>query len=157
MVKHTVELIVPNARAEQFYDVMINPCDSRYSEWWPGEHLQFHIVEKGDENHLGDRVFVDERLGKKHRLTAQSVVITANRPHKIEWRGRKLGMPVELELEFSDTDDGVRLKHEVRIGYLGVGRLFDPLIKLYFNKSFQNAIEEHCKTEWHKLVDYLAK
>jgi len=68
----------------------------------------------------------------------------------------KLRLPAVVELELSDTDEGIRLKHELRIGYSGVGKLFDPFIKLYFDKSFQKALEEHCKIEWSKLAEYLA-
>ena len=44
----------------------------RNSEWWQGAHLQFHIVKRGNENHLGDIVFMDEYLGKDRRLTCCS-------------------------------------------------------------------------------------
>ena len=157
MIRHTVGLTVPNATAEQFYDFMINPSDQRYSEWWPDEHLQFHIVKRGEDNHLGDVVFMDECLGENRRLTFFAVVITANRPNKIEWQMKKAGfrLPAVVELNLQDSDDGVKLKHETRIGYLGIGKLFDPFIRLYFNKSFQEALEEHCKVEWFKLAEYL--
>ena len=157
MVIHTVELTVPNATAKQFYDFMINPCDQRYSEWWPSEHLQFHIVKRGSENHLGDVVFMDEYLGKDRRLTFYALVITAIPSHKIEWQMKKAGLklPAVVEFELNDTDDGVKLKHELRIGYSGIGRVLDPFIKLYFNKTFRRSLEEHCNIEWFKLVDYL--
>ena len=158
MIKHTVELIVPNAHAEQFYDFMINPCDQRYSEWWQGEHLQFHIVNIGDENHLGDMVFMDEFIGKDRRLSFHAIVITSNRPNTIEWQMRKAGVPLPavVELGLSDIDGGVKLKHELRIGYSGIGRFLDPFINLYFNKSYRKALEEHCKIEWFRLAEYLA-
>jgi len=158
MIKHTVKLIVPKARAVQFYDFMIEPCSQRYSQWWPGEHLQFHIVKNGDENHLGDIVFMDEYLGKNRRLTGYAIVKTATRPNRIEWQMKKAGirLPVVVELELSDSHEGVRLKHELRIGYSGAGRLLDPFIKLYFNKSYRKALEEHCKIEWFRLAEYLA-
>ena len=158
MIRHTVELTVPNAKAEQFYDFMINPCDKRYSGWWQGEHLQFHIVKRGDEKHLSDTVFMDEYLGKNRRLTFFAVVIIANRPNKIEWQMKKFGLrfPATVELELHDSGEGIKLKHELRIGYTGVGRLLDPFIRLYFTKSFQQALEEHCKIEWFKLAEYLA-
>jgi hypothetical protein len=82
MICHTVELTVPNAKAEMFYDFMIDPCDERYSGWWKGEHLQFHIVKNGDDNHIGDLVFMDEWLtnnnGKRHRLKFHTVVVAAD-------------------------------------------------------------------------------
>ena len=158
MITHTVELCVPSARAKQFYDFMINPCDKRYSEWWPNEHLQFHIVKHGNENHLGDVVFMDEYLGRNRRLTFHAVVITASYPNKIEWQMKKAGIrfPAVVELGLNDSDEGVKLKHELRMGYLGIGKLLDPFIKLYFNQSYRKALEEHCKVEWFKLAEYLA-
>jgi hypothetical protein len=153
MIIHTVELIVPNARAEQFYDFMINPTDERYSAWWPGEHLQFHIIKRGAENHLGDVVFMDEYLGKNHRLVFHALVTVAERPNKITWQMKKGGvrLPAFVTLELHDSAEGVILKHELRIGYCGFGKILDPFIRLYFNKSFQNALDEHCKIEWYEL------
>jgi len=157
MIHHIVELTVPNATAQQFYDFMINPTDERYSEWWKDEHLQFHIVKRGLDNHLNDVVFMDEYLGRNRRLTFFAIVITADRPNKIEWQMKKFGLrlPAIVELELIDTDNGVELKHELRLGYAGIGKLLDPFIKLYFNQSFRNALEEHCKIEWFKLAEYL--
>ena len=157
MITHTVNLTVPNACAEQFYDFMINPTDERYGTWWPGEHLQFHIVKHGDSNHFGDEVFMDEYLGKNHRLVFHAVVVVAERPYKITWQMKKVGirLPAIVTLELNDSAEGVKLKHELRIGFSGIGKLFDPFIRLYFNKSFQNALDEHCRIEWDKLAEYL--
>jgi len=137
---------------------MINPTNHHYSSWWPGEHLQFHITKPSDANHLGDIVFMDEYLGKNRRLTFHAVVITANYPNKIEWQmiKAKVRLPAIVELELTDTDEGVQLKHELRIGYSGIGKWLDPFIKLYFNQSFQKALTEHCEIEWFKLAEYLA-
>jgi hypothetical protein len=158
MIRHTVDLIVPNTTAKQFYDFMISPSDQRYNEWWPDEHLQFHIVKHGKENHIHDEVFMDEYLGKNRRLTFFAIVITANYPHKIEWQMKKakLRLPAVVELELNDSNEGVILKHELRIGFSGIGKILDPFIKLYFTKSFRKALEEHCKIEWFKLAEYLA-
>jgi len=158
MINHTVKLTVPNAKAEQFYDFMINPTDERYSAWWPGEHLQFHIVKKGDENHLGDLLFMDEYLGKNHRLTFKAVIIEAVRPYKIMWQMKKLGLrlPARVTLSLKDSPGGVEVGHELQIGFKGPGKLLDPFIKLYFNKSFRAALERHCEIEWPKLANYLA-
>jgi len=156
MIVHTVELIVPNAYKEQFYDFMINPSDKAYNEWWPGEHLQFHIVKRGEENHLGDVVFMDEYLGKNHRLTFFVAVVKADRPNKIIWQMKKAGirLPAFVELSLHDTDEGISLTHELRLGYSRILKILDPFIKLYFNKKLQKALEEHCKIEWFKLAEY---
>jgi hypothetical protein len=157
MINHIVQLNVVNIKSEQIYDFMINPSDERYSEWWPGEHLQFHIVKHGEKNHLNDEVFMDEYIGENRRLTFLAIVIKADKPITIIWQMKKAGirLPAFVELNLHDVKDGVRLKHELRIGYSGIGRLLDPFILLYFNKSYQNALEKHCNSEWHMLAEYL--
>jgi hypothetical protein len=97
-------------------------------------------------------------LGKNRRLTFFAIVITASYPHKIEWQMKKakLRLPAVVELELNDSNEGVILKHELRIGFSGIGKILDPFIKLYFTKSFRKALDEHCKTEWFKLAEYLA-
>ena len=158
MIRHLVELTVQSATASQFYDFMINPVTQRYSEWWPGEHLDFRIVKYGSESHLGDIVFMDEYLGgKNRRLTFRAVVIKADRPNQIIWQMKKVGrrLPAFVSLGLADSPDGVVVKHELRLGYRGIGKALDPFIKLYFNKSFQAALEEHCFIEWPKLAEYL--
>ena len=159
MISHIVELVVPSATAEQFYDFMIAPSDKRYSEWWPEEHLQYHISKRGNEKHLGEEVYFDENMGEKYRLAFFAMVTTANRPNKIVWQMKKFGvrLPAFLLLEMSDSLEGIHLKHELKLGYLGLGQLFDPLIGLYFNKSFRNILEQHCRSEWSRLSIYLNK
>jgi len=157
MIRHIEKLTVPNVTAKQFYDFMINPTDERYSAWWPGEHLQFHIVKKGNADHLGDIVFMDEFLGKNRRLTFNALVITADRSRAITWQMIKAGikLPAYVTLALDDTSDGVLVSHELTIGFNGIGKLLDPFIRLYFNKSYQEALSTHCHKEWPMLADIL--
>jgi len=157
MITHTVKLIVPNAKAEDFYNFMINPSTERYSGWWPGEHLEFYIVKPGNQNHVGDIVFMDEYLGSNRRLTFHAQVRRAKRPNQIVWQMKKMGLllPAYVNLVLKDSPKGLLIKHELRIGYKGIGRILDPLITLYFNKSFQADLTKHCLIEWPKLAEYL--
>ncbi|MCL2376033.1 MAG: hypothetical protein FWC76_01425 [Defluviitaleaceae bacterium] len=160
MIRHLVEVTVQNATAQQFYDFMIAPTSARYRAWWPGEHLEFYIVKHGTKSHLGDVVFMDEYLGGKgRRLTGYAVVVKAKRPNHIVWQMKKAGLrlPIFVSLRLKDTPGGLIVAHEVRIGYRGLGKALDPLIKLYFNKPYRQALETHCKIEWPKLAQYLAK
>ena len=160
MISHKVKVIVKNAKAEQFYNFMINPNDKQYSEWWPGEHLQFHIRKRGKINHLGDILFMDEYIGGKgRRLKGFAEVVCAKKPNKIKWQMRKFGirLPVFVTLELQDIDMGLQVKHTIEIGYSGLGSLLDPFIRLYFNKSYQKALTKHCKIEWPRLAKYLDK
>ncbi len=151
MITHVVNLILPDARAEQFYDAMIDPVDALYQQWLPEEHWEFHIVKRGRDNHLHDLVYYDEILGtKKHRLKFYAIVTVADRPNRIVYRMRKLGLnlPGYLDLAFFNAGDGLALRHEVRIGWRGVGAVLDPVLRLVFNKAFFTALEEHCDREW---------
>jgi len=157
MIKHKVEIIVKNALAEQFYEFMINPNDKKYNEWWAEEHLQFHITKKGDENHLGDCVYFDEYLGAKRRLKFHAFITVADKPEKIVWQMKMAGikMPFYVILGLKNKEDELYVSHELKLGYTGIGSIFDPFIRLYFNKSFRKALENHCNIEWYKLADYL--
>ena len=159
MISHIVNLNVANAKAEQFYDFMINPNDEQYSKWWPKEHFQCHITKRGDENHLGDEVFFDENIGETRRLAFHATVTKAERPYAIAWSMKKAGILLSayLELGLDDLSEGLAIRHELKIGYGGIpGKMLDPFIRIYFNKSFQNALEKHCLTEWPKLALFLS-
>lgn len=158
MVHHVIELEIEHATAEQIYDFMISPNDEQYHQWWPEEHRQFHITKPGSKNHLGDEVYFDENLGTAHRLAFHAKVRTAHRPHTIVWQMKKGGvrLPAFLELTLRDSLDGLKIRHELKIGYASIpGKLLDPLIRLYFNQSFQRALEMHGKAEWPKLASLL--
>ena len=157
MISHTTKLTVPNAKAEQFYDFMINPDNNHYRAWWPEEHLEFNITKLGDKNHLGDEVYYDEYLGEARRLKFFAVVVTAKRPRTIAWQMKKAGvlLPAVLSVAFADTPEGLFINHELKIGFGGIGKVLDLFIRLYFTKSFADALKKHCLEEWPRLAVYL--
>jgi hypothetical protein len=137
---------------------MIDPNDEQYREWWPEEHLRFHITRRGDEKHLGDEVFYDENLGEARRLAFHAVVTTADRPNRIVWQMKKAGirLPAYLALELHDSANGLLIKHALKIGFGGgFAKLIDPFFGVYLNESFKYALEKHCRTEWPRLAEYL--
>jgi len=149
---------VPNASAQEFYDFMINPTTERYQAWWPGEHLDFRIVKHGRSDHVGDIVYMDEYIGEgNRRLKFHAQVKSVKRHRQIVWQMRKFGLllPAYVVLGLKDTPKGLIVTHELRLGYKGLGKLLDPLIKLYFNDDYRYDLEGHCKIEWHLLAAYL--
>ena len=161
MIRHTVKLNVPKGKAPDFYNFMINPTTKRYRQWWPGEHLEFYIVKRGDENHLGDLVFMDEYLMGRRRLTFHAQVVKARPPEgdvagQIVWQMKKFGLllPAYVSIVLRDAPQGLILKHDLSLGYKKLG-ILDPFIKLYFTKGFQEDLEQHCRLEWDMLADML--
>ena len=157
MIQHTTKLVVPHATAEQFYDFMIEPDNERYQAWFPKEHLAFCITRFGNTKHLGDEVYYDEYLGGAYRLKFFADVIIAERPTNMAWQMKKAGvrLPAVLKIELTDTPEGLQIIHELCIGFGGIGRIFDLLIRIYFTESFSEALSKHCLEEWPRLAEYL--
>lgn len=136
-------------------DLLLDCTDERYRSWWPGTHLQLHNLARGAE-HVGDVVFMDEYVGRR-RVRATGVVVKAVPGSKIVWQLRQgVRLPVRLILELTDRDGGVGVRHTIRAGLSGVGRLLDPLLRRYFSPEFAAAMDQHVKTEFPLLRDRLA-
>jgi len=147
---------LPNAKAEKFYDFMIEPTDEAYSNWLP-EHYQYHIVKRGKQTPIGDLVYFDQNISPKHRLKSYAITKVANRPNQIIVQIRMFGinLPAYMELQFTDTANGILLKEELQVGYNGIGKILDPIIRLFINKSFLGALDAHHKKEWARLAEIL--
>jgi hypothetical protein len=37
-------VLVEGITGSEITDFLLNPTDDRYRAWWPGTHLQFHVV-----------------------------------------------------------------------------------------------------------------
>jgi hypothetical protein len=48
------------------------------------------------------------------------------------------------------------VRHTIRAGFRGVGRVLDPLLRRYFSPAFAAAMDQHVKTEFPLLADHLA-
>ncbi len=141
---------VPGLRGMKVTDFLLNPTDERYRQWWPGMHLEFHIL-KPSPDHVGDVVWMDELVGKR-RLRMKGIVEEAIPGRRIVWRMKKLlRLPVLLALDLEDDAHGVKLTHALSAGSWGIGRVLNPFIRAFFSKNFAKAMDEHAKIEFHKL------
>lgn len=143
--------------AHELFDLMLECDDRRYRAWWPGTHHQFHVVRpspRGD--HLGDVVWMDELVGDRHLRMSASVcdVVPGER---IAWQLRPWGLrpPVRLTLTVRETNDGLRIRHTLTAGWTGWARVADPLWRLYFNRSFAAAMDQHARSEFTRLPGLL--
>jgi hypothetical protein len=44
---------VDGVSGSEIFDFLANPDDESYRAWWPGTHLEFHTITRGD-GHVGD-------------------------------------------------------------------------------------------------------
>ena len=139
---------------QEIYDFMLNPTDETYRQWWPGAHLAFH-VEKRFPNHIGDLIYFDEYIGRR-RLKFKGVVKEAIPGKRIVWQVKKIWtMPARVSLDFKDFDKGVEITHTLSVGFNQIGRLLDPILRLYFSAEFEKELNAHVQTEFQKLADVL--
>lgn len=145
---------VDGVRGVQITDFMLNPTDREYQAWWPGTHLAFHTVER-HPNHVGSVVYMDEFVGKR-RIQMMGIVTQAVPGKQIVWQLKKIvRLPVWLILVLEEDAAGVTLTHTIRAGFEGLGRLLDPLFRVYFSREFARAMDEHAQTEFPRLRDVL--
>ncbi len=148
------EVDVPGLTGRQVTDFMLACNDEQYQAWWPGTHLQLHPVGQSPGT-VGDLVVMDEFIGRR-RLRLQGVVEAAEPGRRIVWRFRKIiPLPARLSLVLSPAQGGVMIRHTVTAGWPGIGRVLDPLLRLYFTPRFTADLDAHVHTEFPLLRDYL--
>lgn len=155
MITLRTELRLKGVTGQQITDFMLNCTDEEYQRWWPGTHLAFHTIKQcpGD---IGNLVFMDEYVGER-RLMAKAVVKQIDHGKKIVWKFvRLVRLPVRLILELEDQDDGLLIRHTVTAGFKGLGRICDPLLRIYFTRRFAKDLDEHVRTEFPMLRDMLS-
>lgn len=143
--------------ARQITDFLLNPRDDTYRAWWPGTHLQFHVIRPvpGDD-HVGDLVWMDELVGSR-RVSMAAEVVEAVPGARVVWRLRRWGvrLPIRVIVRLEADEAGVTLCHTIAAGWPGPGRILDPLWRHYFSASFADAMDEHARTEFRLLCDLL--
>jgi hypothetical protein len=84
-------------------------------------------------------------------------VVEAVPGEKLVWRLRRWGtrLPIRLTLDLDPHQGAVALRHTITAGWPGLGRVLDPLWRLYFSGSFARAMDEHARAEFPLLRDLL--
>jgi hypothetical protein len=155
MILMRTEVEVGGISGRTISDFMLNCTDEGYQNWWPGTHLAFHTTNRFP-NDLGNLVYFDEYLGSR-RLKFEAVVIRIIPGKEIVWQMKKvLRWPAWLVLEFRDSGKGVVIAHTLKVGFGGIGKLLDPLLRLYLTKGFEKDLEKHAHIEFTKLSESLS-
>lgn len=148
-------MYVPGMRASEVLGFFVEPNDDLYQAWWPGTHFSMHPV--NDQDGIGQSVYMDEMVGTRRlRFTC---VVTRLEADRITWQFRRLvNLPCWLDLRIEDDDGGATITHTISAGSsTRVGRLLDPLLRLYFSPSFERMMDAHFRTEFSALPALLAQ
>ena len=150
MLTLQTKLRVDGIGAAEIFDFLAGPNDRAYQAWWPGTHLHLHPT-MGSGSGVGDEIYMDEYIGTR-RVRMTAIVLEAMRPRRLVWQLKRfVKLPARLEL--ADSDGGVEVTHTIRAGFGGAGRIMDPLLRLYFSRTFAEAMDQHARTEFPMLRD----
>ena len=60
------EMTVNGLTGQEITDFLLDCDDDSYQAWWPGTHLELHMLEHGPgDDHVGDVVLMDEYIGSR--------------------------------------------------------------------------------------------
>ena len=145
---------IANVTGTEMIDFLLHCTDREYQAWWEGTHLEFHTI-KCYPNDVGNLVYMDEFVGKK-RVRMQAIVTEVVPGQRIVWQLKKIiRLPVWLTLDLKDDAEGVMLTHTIQAGFKGVGKILDPVLRIYFSDEFSRAMDEHATIEFPKLGEML--
>lgn len=154
MLTLTTTIHVPGLTGREITDFLLYCDDARYQAWWPGVHLQFHTL-SGEPGGIGSVVYMDEYVGR-FRLREKAAVMAAVPGKKVVLQFvHGFRLPARLILCFKDERDGVTITHTVEAGFGGIGRVLDPLLRLWFTRAFAAALDAHVREEFPRLRDLL--
>lgn len=153
MLTITSRMTLTGLSGREITDFLLECDDVAYQAWWPGTHRELHVIAPSrDRSHVGDLVWMDERVGSRHlRMAAEVLQVVPG--ERVVWglRPWRLRLPVRLVLTLRDLDAGVVLCHTLTAGWTGWARVFDPLWRVYFSESFARAMDTHARTEFERL------
>ena len=151
MITMKTDVNVNGTSAKDICNFMLNCTDQDYQDWWKGTHLAFHTI-KRFPNEIGNLVHFDEYVGKR-RLKFEAIVTKFIPGKEMVWQMKKaIPLPAWLVMEFEDNDRGVRISHTLKAGFSGIGKIFDPLLRIYLSKEFEQELNEHAHIEFAKLA-----
>jgi hypothetical protein len=145
---------VAHLTGEEITAFLLHPSDREYQRWWEGTHLEFHPV-KGSGHRIGDIVYMDEFVGRR-RLRLAGVLVESIPGRKLTWQLKTfVTFSAWLSLELEDDDRGVTITHTIRAGFEGIGRILDPVFRVYLSEKFASTMDDHVRAEFPKLATLL--
>jgi hypothetical protein len=141
---------VPGLTGREITDFLLQCDDAQYQAWWPGTHLRFHTLHR-EPGAVGNIVFMDEYVGR-FRVTEKAVVTAAVPGRELALQFlHGIRMPARLIMRFTDERGGVTIAHTIELGFRGIGRVLDPLLRLWLPPAFADAMDAHMREEFPRL------
>ena len=146
MFSFATQAHVEGLRARDVYEFFLDSTESDFQAWFPGVHLGYRVV-RGAASHVGRVIQFDQNIGPyRVRETARIVEAVPYRRF-VRQVIRGFQLPIFVTFDLADEARGVRITHTIQAGHPGLGRVLDPLYRLYFTRKFLAALDEHVLAE----------
>ncbi|MDI6742479.1 MAG: hypothetical protein QMD11_07020 [Smithella sp.] len=146
---------VTGITSKDIYDFMLNCTDADYQRWWKGTHLFCHTVKQYPGN-IGNVIYVDEYVGK-YRLKGYAVIARLVPYSEMVYQIKKMvKLPARFTMKFEDVEGGINIIHIVEAGFHGIGKILDPLIRLYLSDEYEANLNAHAQEEFPELAAMLS-
>jgi hypothetical protein len=153
-VTATVEDPSPSITGLQITEFLLNPTDDGDREWWPGTHLQFHVV-VGASDHVGDVVQMDEYVGS-WRLRMSGVVIEAVQGRRtVDSSSGACPSTCGCDSQSSTRTSDAWCVTGSRSATGGSAASSTHSFRLYDSPRFAAQLDAHVRTEIPRLCDLL--
>ena len=152
MICFQTEVNVAQLTGKQISDFMLHCTDPQYQKWWPSTHFSYHIRRSNNKT-IGNIYYFDEFVGP-YRLRFKARISAYIPGQFLEWQLiRIIPLPAKLSLRFADTAVGTQLTHQLSIGFRGIGKLLDTIIKSLIPKDLGSFLNDHARHEFALLSE----
>ena len=111
---------------------------------------------RGIPGSVGSVIVMDEMIGRRRaKVRCELVELVPGRTLVWQLRRPLFRLPVRLVLQLTDDDTGVQIEQSIEAGFSGAASGLDPVFRLLFPTRFAAAKDEHVRTEFPKLRDFL--
>ncbi len=146
---------VTGLSGREITDFLSTCTDQAFANWWPGTHFHLHTV-KETPGSVGSIIFMDEMIGgRRVKVTCELVELVPGRTLVWQLRRPLFRLPVRLILQLKDDDTGVAIEQSIEAAFSGLAACLDLVLRVFFPPRFAAAKDEHVRTEFPKLRDFL--
>jgi hypothetical protein len=147
------ELGFVRANPLEIFDWFLSLNQDEYVKWHPAHKT---CKQLNDEEGVGKLILLEEQFNGFKASYRWKVVEAAviESEMAIVLRAKSL-VPLWMVFEGKKEEDGTRVALGLYVGFSGIGRIFDFIIKLAFRKSKVEAVRKHLREELGNLEETL--
>jgi len=146
----TTQAHIVGLSSHAVFDFFVHSTDEDFQAWWPDVHLNCRMIRRSP-NHVGNIIEFDQLIGP-YRVREKGIIVEAIPGRRFARQViQGVRLPIFIAFDLVEDERGVTITHTINAGYRGIGRILDPLFRLFFTRKFIAALDEHLLMEFELL------